>query len=366
MKNNNLLNTLSNCLCPPGNGVFTVNTAKERKEKLQLALYKQKHDIESVWLASLSELEHSSKAIILGIASDCGGGILRGANWGPLFLRSYLLELYPKLNTFDLGDVRVIPHLLHDKYLNCVTISNCRKALYQDENSHFPVSPLSITESVLHDFYQTYPDKGIFAIGGDHSVSYPLTKAYLQAKNRQGKRVAIIHFDAHTDLLTERLGIDLCFGSWCTHILADLNSPSHLVQLGIRSSGKTKSHWENTFGVKQHWACEIQEMGVKKIASDILQQLKADNINELYVSFDIDALDENYASATGTPEPNGLAPEDCMEIMRLLANEIPITGADMMELAPFTDSLGKGEISTKTTFTVAAEISAFLLSEISK
>ena len=63
--------------------------------------------------------------------------------------------------------------------------------------------------------------------------------------------MAIIHFDAHTDLLTERLGIDLCFGSWCTHILEDLNSPSHLVQLGIRSSGKTKSHWENTFGVKQ-------------------------------------------------------------------------------------------------------------------
>jgi agmatinase len=366
MNNINLNNTFSLCLCPPGNGVFTVNTAKERKENLHQALYNQKDGIEEIWLSSLDTLNKSSKAVILGIASDCGGGILRGANWGPLFLRSYLLELYPNINAFDLGDIRVIPHLLHDKYLNDATISNCRKALYQDESSTFPVSPLSITERVLNEFYQQYPDKGIFGIGGDHSVSYPLVKAYLQAKKQQGKRVAVIHFDAHTDLLTERLGIDLCFGSWCTHILNDLNDPSHLIQLGIRSSGKPKAHWESTFGVKQHWANEIKELGVEKIVAVILKQLKNDNIDELYVSFDIDALDEDYASATGTPEPDGLAPEDCMEILRLLANEIPITGADMMELAPFTDSSGKGEISTKTTFTIAAEISEFLLTEISK
>ena len=74
-------------------------------------------------------------------------------------------------------------------------------------------------------------------------LSYPLTKAYLKAKREQGKRTAIIHFDAHTDLLVERLGIDLCFGSWCTHILEFLPAPHHLIQFGIRSSGKPKSHW---------------------------------------------------------------------------------------------------------------------------
>lgn len=365
-QNKNLINTISNCLCPPGNGVFTVNTAKERKEKLHQALYNQTDDIEAIWLASLNGLKDSSNAVILGVASDCGGGILRGANWGPLFLRSYLLELYPQLNTFDLGDIRVIPHLLHDKYLNHPTISNCQKALYNDDKSEFPVSPLSITESVLHEFYAQYPNKGIFGIGGDHSVSYPLTKAYLQAKQKQGKRVAIIHFDAHTDLLTERLGIDLCFGSWCTHILEYLPDPSSLIQLGIRSSGKPKEHWENTFGVKQYWAQEIKKSGVEQIVTDILQQLKLERIDELYVSFDIDALDESYASATGTPEPNGINPTEALEILKGLACEIPITGADMMELAPFTDSSGKGEISTSTTFTVAADISAFLLNEMSK
>lgn len=361
-----LKNKFSQCLCPPGNGVFTVNTAKERKEKLHQSLFGQTDNIENLWKNSLDTLPESSKAVLLGIASDCGGGILRGANWGPLFVRSTLLEQHPNLDLFDLGEVRVIPHLLHDKYLNEATLSNCKKALYQDENSEYLVSPLSITEDVLHDFYAEFPEKGIFGIGGDHSVSYPLTKAYLQAKKKQGIRAAIIHFDAHTDLLVERLGIDLCFGSWCTHILDDLHERNHLIQVGIRSSGQPKSHWESTFGVRQHWSNEIKEKGVDSIIEEILTQLKTENIDELYVSFDIDALDDSIASATGTPEPDGMNMEDTMEILQRLANEYPITGADMMEIAPFTDSSGVGEESRNKTLKACSEISAFLISEIAK
>jgi len=359
-------NKLEQCLCPPGNGVFTVNTAKERKEQLHQVLFGQATDIDDLWKNTLNKLPESSNAVILGIASDCGGGILRGANWGPLFLRSTLLENYSHLNAFDLGDIRVIPHLLSDKYLNDATLANCRKALYQNDKSDYCVSPLSITEDVLHDFYAEFPTKGIFGLGGDHSVSYPLTKAYLQAKKKQGKRTGIIHFDAHTDLLVERLGIDLCFGSWCTHILGDLPAPEHLIQIGIRSSGKPKSHWENTFGVKQHWASEVKELGVEKVIENILAQLAQQNIDELYVSFDIDAIDDSYASATGTPEPDGLMPEEAMQILRAIAAKYPITGGDMMEIAPFTDSSGLGEISRNKTLKVAGEISAFLIHEISK
>lgn len=357
---------LTQCLCPPGNGVFTVNTAKERKEQLHQTIFGQATDVDNLWKNTLNTLPEASNAIILGIASDCGGGILRGANWGPLFLRSTLLANYPQLQAFDLGDIRVIPHLLADKYLNEATIANCRKALYQNPQSKYCVSPLSITEDVLHDFYAAFPDKGIFGIGGDHSVSYPLTKAYLQAKQQQGIRTGIIHFDAHTDLLVERLGIDLCFGSWCTHILVDLPAPEHLIQVGIRSSGKPKTHWESTFGVKQHWAHEVKALGVEKVIANILSQLAKQNIDELYVSFDIDAIDDSYASATGTPEPDGLMPEEAMKILHAIAAIYPITGADMMEIAPFTDSSGQGIISRDKTLKVASEISAFLIGEINK
>ncbi|WP_068546969.1 arginase family protein [Thalassotalea crassostreae] len=362
---NDLLTKLSSCLCPPGNGVYTVNTARERKEKLHQDLFGTVTSVDELWEKSLNDLTNCSNAVILGVASDCGGGILRGANWGPLFLRSTLLANYPNLDAFDLGDIRVIPHLLHDKYLNDSTISNCQQSLY-GKNITYPVSPLSITEEILHDLYAEFPEKGIFGIGGDHSVSYPLVKTYLQAKKKQGIKSAVIHFDAHTDLLHERLGIDLCFGSWCTHILDDLDEPRNLIQLGIRSSGKPQEYWENKFGVKQYWTAEIKRQGVEIIIEQIKQQLIADGIEELYVSFDIDAIDAKFASATGTPEPDGLYPDEVMAILRALAQVFKISGADMMEIAPFTDSTINSDDSCETTLAVAGEISAFLIAQIAK
>jgi len=361
------LQTANQCLCPPGDGVFTVNTAKERKALLRKELFGDTEEIRADWLAGLARFAESpAPAAILGISSDCGGGILRGANWGPLFLRLALLQQQRQSYPADLGDIRVIPHLLHDKYLNGETIASCRQALYQNAQAQLPVSPLSLTEQMADLFYQAFPGKGIFGIGGDHSISYPLTKAYLKARRAAGIRTAIIHFDAHTDLLTERLGIDLCFGSWCTHILEYLPAPSHLIQLGIRSSGKPKSHWESTFGVRQYWANEIREQGAAAVAEQIVTQLKGAAVDELYVSFDIDALDAEYAAATGTPETGGMTPAEAQQILAILRQYFRVGAADMMEIAPFTDSTGQGAVSSAQTLKVGAELSAVLLDAISQ
>ena len=46
---------IESCLCPPGNGVYTVNTAKERKEVLHQAIYGQIEGVDELWKASLQE-----------------------------------------------------------------------------------------------------------------------------------------------------------------------------------------------------------------------------------------------------------------------------------------------------------------------
>jgi len=55
-----------------------------------------------------------------------------------------------------------------------------------------------------------------------------------------------------------------------------------------------------------------------------------------------------------------------MQILKALAAKYPITGADMMEIAPFTDSSGQGKTGRDKTLKVGAEISAFLLNEMAK
>ncbi len=364
MTDKKLIPTLKHLLCPPGTGVFTVHTARERKSALHQKMYGtgEQNEVQKKWQQSLNNIQDDRPALF-GVCSDCGGGILRGANWGPLFLRQELLN-NPTLPDYqDLGDVRVIPHLLHDKYLNDQTIQNCQKALYSEVND-LPVSPLSMTERALDDIYQEHPTLKVLGLGGDHSVSYPLVKSYLKKSKVLGKKAAIIHFDAHTDLLHERLGIDLCFGSWATHILDDLDSPDLLIQLGIRSSGKDRGHWEKKFSHQQYWTEEINRLGVEALGQQIKNHLLQKGVDELYISFDIDALDAAYASATGTPESGGLAPDQCISLIKILTEDIPLTGADLVEVAPFLATEEQSGPEPTTTLLSAQMILSVFLSKM--
>jgi agmatinase len=364
---------LGQYLCPPGNGVHTVHTFKEQKNRLHSMLYphpqnlNDAHHVQRCWKNSLQLLPDNPWPVLLGICSDNGGGILRGANWGPLAIREFFYSnssADPKdLKIFDLGDVRVIPQLLLDEYLAPSLISSCRRSLYGDELASLPVSPLSIAYEVATHFHALFPHKSLLGLGGDHSVSYPLVLAYLQAKKNQGKKVALIHFDAHTDLLAERLGIGICFGSWTYHILPELLTPAHLVQIGIRSSGKDQKHWESQLGVKQYWAKEVKERGASAVTEKILNHLREREVEEIYVTFDIDALDSQYAFATGTPEPEGLSPHEVILILQELCQEFPLTGADLVEVAPFTSAGPHPRLSPEpeTTLTSAHYILSFFI-----
>lgn len=332
--NNKLIDKVFEYLCPPGNGVFTVHTAKENKEILHKKLYNTANleEVNQRWQDSFQKLSSDTKPCLLGVTLDTGGGIQRGANWGPLFIRT---KLEPS-QFFDIGDVKTIPHLLHDKYLNEETIESCREAIYSS-NQKLPVSALSITEDFCQDFYTAFPNKKLLSLGGDHSVSYALVKPWLKSKKKQGIKTAIIHFDAHTDLMVKRLGIDICFASWAYHMIEHLDSPSDLIQLGIRSSGQNKEYWENKLSVQQFWADEINN-NESAIIETIIAYLKDKGVQELYVSFDIDALDASYASATGTPEAGGLQPHTCCRYISQLSEHFSITGADLVEVAPFVKS----------------------------
>lgn len=326
---------IDNMLVPPGHGVFTVQTAKENKESLEQLLYGTNQNIQKIWRQTMTKSSLATP-YLLGICSDCGGGIQRGANWGPLFIRE---NIYHKnKNLFqELGDIRIIPHLLHDKYLNQETIRSCRKALYGNENSDLPVSPLSMTEKFLDQFYRDNPAAKILSLGGDHSVSYPLFKSFILSRSKSEK-VGLLHFDAHTDLLDKRLGIDLCFGSWTYHVMPYFESPQQVVQVGIRSTGQDRNHWESQFGLTQIWTQEVTQQGIEKIALQIIRQFEQQGVQSLYISIDIDAIDESYVSATGTPEPEGLAPYQIHGIIEKVAQHFPVTGADLVEVAPFVNA----------------------------
>ena len=323
-------------LCPAGDGVFTVSSAKDYKDKLQQQLYGTIGSaVQQQWQQHLSQLSKNTQTKILGICSDAGGGILRGANWGPLFIRHSLYQRIDPNSVCDLGDIRIIPQLLLDEYHSEAVLTQCRQALYGRNHLENPVSPLSITEKVVSQLLHDSSHHRIIALGGDHSVSYALTKAYLSHKKQQGIKAALIHFDAHTDLLPSRLGIPVCFGSWTYHILPLLAAPANLIQIGIRASQKPQTEWEQQFGIKQFWAHQVNALSTQALCEQLLDHLAQQYITELYISVDIDALDISQASATGTPEAQGLYSDTVINVIHTLSQHYPLMAADLMEVAPF-------------------------------
>lgn len=358
----NYLEKIKMYLCPPGNGVYTVHTAKELKEFLHNKLYETVLDskVQEKWRDSIDNLERTNLPVVFGITMDTGGGIQRGANWGPLFIRSEILK-DSSVSFFDVGDTRTIPQLIHDKYLNEKTIKDCQKALYE-KHIDLPVSALSIAEDFCTNFFREI-GRPLLMFGGDHSVSYPVVKTWLKAKESKKIRTAIIHFDAHTDLMDDRLGIDICFATWAKKIMPYLDKSSDLIQLGIRSSGQDRSHWESTTGAQQFWSSEINDNGMGPVVEKIKAYLISEKIQEVYISFDIDALDAKYASSTGTPEDAGLSPHDCVYAIREIAQLVKVTGADLVEVAPFVNSPKKNVMSPEpqTTLQSSATIAKCFL-----
>jgi arginase family enzyme len=345
------LDELAALLRPAGGGIHTVSTGRAVQQQLQRQLYgaSDAAEVSRRWRADLDRLAQA-KVVILGIPSDNGAGLVRGASFGPQELRLGLLKAHGALlagfgsAVVDVGDVAVIPHLLHDDMVSEPQKQASRAALYPGLGptaAGLPVSPLSIAERALERIFDVNPRARLLVLGGDHSVAWPVVAVLAR---RRAQRLGIVQPDAHTDLLPERLGVPICFATWAYHANQAIGGDGRLVQVGIRASGRPREHWESTLGVRQFWASEVAARG-EAVIDDIVAHLRARKISQLYFSNDIDATDMAFAPATGAPEPDGLTPEFVIHLIERLGREFDLVGADLVEVAP---PVGAANDSQKT------------------
>jgi arginase family enzyme len=343
---------LAQLLRPAGGGLFTVSTGRAAQLALQQAVYgvASPEAVDGAWRAALASLP-AARVAILAIPSDCGAGLIRGAAYGPLALRKALLDAEPGFAAWaagagvvDVGDVAVIPHLLHDEMVSDVQKRACRSALYpglpRAVRATLPVSPLSIAERVVDRLLALNPALRILMLGGDHSVTWPIVAAVARHRNQPW---AIVHPDAHTDLLPERLGVKYCFATWAFHANEVLGRGGRLVQVGIRASRHDREHWERTLDVKQFWAEEVRTRGEGGTLEDICGHLRAIGVRSVYFSNDIDATDAELAPSTGAAEPAGLSDQFVLALVRRLGAEFDLIGADLVEVAPPVGSAAESQ-----------------------
>ncbi len=336
------LDELAALLRPAGGGIHVVSTGRAAQLALQRALdgVGDEVGVRDAFLRNLAAIS-GARAVVLGCPSDVGAGLLRGANFGPQAIRAALLAGDPDwparaaaAGVIDIGDVFVVPQLLHDDMLGAGQLAASRRALYghlpEETAARLPVSPLSIAERALDLVYALNPDVVPVLIGGDHSNAWPLAAAL--ARHRRD-RWSIVQPDAHTDLLPERLGVKICFATWSYHANELLGRDGRLVQVGIRATRHDRGHWEGSLGVRQFWAAECLAAPERTIAA-IVDHLAERGATSVYFSNDIDGTDARWADAAGTPEPDGLEPDFVVALIRALARRFPLCAADIMEVAP--------------------------------
>lgn len=312
-------------LCAPF-GVKVVSTGTSEVGKFLAARYGE--NVQDAFERNLQQIA-TAKVVILGAPNDTGAGFLRGSKLGPLALRKYFLENgwygnWDRHGVVDIGDSREHPLCQHDSMLQPWVLEAIRKERWPSyEHLDLPVSTHSVLERVLDCIYALNPKVRILLLGGDHSLSLLPVQALVKRKETFG----ILHFDAHTDLLASRDGMQHSYATWAYWANEAIGRGKKLIQVGIRTSGRTKEHWEHSLYIHQFWRDSAT-------SAQIVQYFKDAGVDKLYISNDVDALDPQYVSATGTAEEGGLTPDYVREIIQACAREFTILGSDVMELAP--------------------------------
>lgn len=163
-------------------------------------------------------------------------------------------------------------------------------------------------------------DKFICMLGGEHSVSAPIIKAFKE--KYQG--LSVLQIDAHADLRDTYDGTPHSHASIMARVVKDLQIPS--VQVGIRSISVDEARALNDgLPTKIFWARDI--VGKTDWIDEAVDGL-SDNV---YLTIDIDGLDPSIVPTTGTPEPGGLGWYETLTLIRTLAEKKRVVGMDLVE-----------------------------------
>lgn len=240
---------------------------------------------------------------LIGVPTDVHSSYLRGAAKAPAFIRAQLASDHSNMaceRGFEIGrEIELVD----------------RGDLPLTEE---PADDQRIIEAVR----QTVAAGAIpLALGGDHSVTFPLVAAVAAAHGP----LDILHFDAHPDLY-DNFGDDPRSHASPFARIMERGLAKRLVQVGIRTLNRHCREQADRFGVEIIEARHFRPGCVPALASP------------LYISIDLDAFDPSCAPGVSHLEPGGLTTREVIDI--LLAVDAPIAGADIVELNPDRDING--------------------------
>lgn len=171
-------------------------------------------------------------------------------------------------------------------------------------------------------------------LGGDHTIALPDVSA-VAAVVGQG-RVSVIHFDAHADTAETQFGSLYGHGTPMRRLIeSGAVRGDRFVQIGLRGYWPDPATlaWMAERNMRSYDMAEISRRGLDACLDEAFA-LAVDDCDGVFLSVDVDVVDPGSAPGTGTPEPGGLTPRQLLDAVRRVGMELPLSGMDLVEVAP--------------------------------
>lgn len=270
------------------------------------------------WLRWSAEAKETAKLCIMGVPFDNAVSLSKGAAKGPETMRNLSVDMADATEDWVL----------------------IKKGILYD------VGDIPVTLNWEHYFEQVEQDaldlmktgKFCLFLGGDHSVTIPLHKAFgaYQKSLSSDQKIGVIHFDAHFDLCNEYDGHKWSHACTEARSLENIISGEDLFFVGVRVAepDELEALAKNP-GITVVRAADVYDEGIDAVLQNMKQKFQ--NYDAIYLTIDIDVLDPAFAPGTGTPSSGGLTSIQLVRLFKSMLRELPIKAMDIVEVAPDLD-----------------------------
>lgn len=243
---------------------------------------------------------------------------------------------------------------------------------------------VSIVTQQLQEQVYAQAVKGRFALtlGGDHSIAIgTITGTARAIRERLGREIAVIWVDAHADINTpessdsghvhgmpvsfltgiaeekdetmfgwmskyapktgDKLGGKIEGGGEGTGAATGVLSTKKLVYIGLRDVDRGEKEILRKYGIKAFSMHDVDKWGIGRVMELALAHIGSDT--PIHLSFDVDALDPQWAPSTGTPVRGGLTLREGDYIAECVAETGSLVAMDLVEVNPSLEIIGAGE-----------------------
>jgi formiminoglutamase len=242
-----------------------------------------------------------------------------GASFAPEVMRTIFKNMatYAIEEDMDLGSVPLYD--LGDVQMHVTDLKVCHNRI----------------ESTLFEVTKANPKMIPIILGGDHSITCPAFTGYTKASD---KRVGLIQFDAHHDVRNREDGGPSNGTPFRGLLESGILKGNQLVQIGLRnfSNSEAYTNFAKDEGVVVYTMKEVRQKGLNYVVKEAYSRL-AEEVDVIYLSVDIDVLDQAFAPGCPAIGPGGMHPDDLFEALNYLGSQSKTRAIDLVEIDPKQD-----------------------------